>query len=371
MPNRITLLLSLILLSSSSYAQNSDTIAIPPFMYSRDFKAILDSSQDKNSGLSYQKILIRFLDNDSMLTKSETLALMIGFTENPHFKPLDDMEKETEIFDHNKKGEFHEAINKSRPFLQTHPLSLLVLREISFAYNRLSYAYAKDGKFDSSITYKDSSVYFMSLNDKIMEAMIYSGKGNTPETAIFSLGLADGEYFIPNVGYKIEKKDADWNKQGDFMEIIKAEMNDMTISTFFFNIQHAKLKIDDEQADESTTKILTKSEKKAAEKSKKEEKAKKEKEQKDLKKKEKDQKEKDEKEQKELKKKEKDQKEKEYKEKKRLEKEQKDLKEKEDKEKRKIEKEQQKKGKSNTSAPSISEQDTSAPALSPSAPIQQ
>ena len=74
---------------------------------------------------------------------------------------------------------------------------------------------------DSAVLYQDSGTYFMALNDKIMEAMIYSGKGKTPETAIFSLGFADGEYFIPNVGFRIEKKDTDWNKYGDFMEVIK------------------------------------------------------------------------------------------------------------------------------------------------------
>jgi hypothetical protein len=85
----------------------------------------------------------------------------------------------------------------------------------------------------------------MSLNDRIMEAMIFSGKGRLPENPIFSLGLADGEYFIPNVGYEIEKKNTLWNKNGDFLEHIVA-LDKLTTKDFYFVIQHAKLKVDDD-----------------------------------------------------------------------------------------------------------------------------
>ena len=245
---RILVTILFILFASKSYEQTQEQIE-PPFNYHRDFKSILDSTQDRNSSLYYQKLIIRFLDNDSTLTKAETLALMIGYTENPHYKPLEDMEKETEIFEHNNNTEFQDAVDKSRPYLQTHPLSLLALREISYAYSRLSKAVQKDLLFEKAILYQDSSKYFMDLNDKIMEAMIYSGKGRSAEAPIFSLGLSDGEYFIPNIGYKIEKKDTDWNKNKDFVEIITALVN-QTSKNFYFVIEHAKQKIDDDKADE-------------------------------------------------------------------------------------------------------------------------
>ena len=245
---RILVTILFILFASKAYEQTQEQIE-PPFNYHRDFKSILDSTQDRNSSLYYQKLIIRFLDNDSTLTKAETLALMIGYTENPHYKPLEDMEKETEIFEHNSNTEFQDAVDKSRPYLQTHPLSLLVLREISYAYSRLSKAMQKDLLFEKAILYQDSSKYFIDLNDKIMEAMIYSGKGRSAEAPIFSLGLSDGEYFIPNIGYKIEKKDTDWNKNKDFVEIITALVN-QTSKNFYFVIEHAKQKIDDDKADE-------------------------------------------------------------------------------------------------------------------------
>jgi len=243
-----------LLLGLSSFAQSISTNTTPPFNYHRDFKAIFEQTKADTSALYYDKLLARFLLNDSSLTHAETLALMIGFTEDPYYKPLEDMESELEIFEHNKSSEFHEAIEKGRPFLEHHPLSLLTLREVSFAYNRLGKEYSKNSQFDSAVICQDSSKYFMDLNDKIMEAMIYSGKGRRTDNPIFSLGLADGEYFLPNVGYEIEKKATDWNRDKDFMEIIQV-VNDQAVSiNYYFVIQHAKVKIDNDKANEMASK---------------------------------------------------------------------------------------------------------------------
>ncbi len=248
MKRHIIIFLCILFSGTIVTAQTASAPAGPPFIYQRDFMPLLEKTMDRTSELYYQKLLIRFLDNDSTLTRAETLALMIGFTENPHYKPLDDMEKEVEIFEHTKNGEYQEALDKSKIYLQTHPLSLLVNRERSFAYNQIGN--------------KDSAKYFMDLNDKIMEAMIYSGKGKKPDAPIFSLGLADGEYFIPNVGYSIEKKDTEWNKQGNFMEVITAVNEEAVKMNFYFVIQHAKQKIDDDRADEMANKKAKKSPKK-------------------------------------------------------------------------------------------------------------
>lgn len=243
-PLSLSFLLLFILLNGLK-SQNLVDSTVKTFNYKKDFKSILMNSQDQESNLYYEKLLKRFQDNDSSLTNYETLALMIGYTENPKYKPMEDMEKEVEIFDHNNANEFSEAIEKSKSYLQGHPLSLLVLREISYAYSKISKVYEKDMVFDSAIYFNGLSSYYMSLNDRIMEAMIFSGKGRTPENPIFSLGLADGEHFIPNVGYEIEKKNTLWNKNGDFLEHIVA-LDKLTTKDFYFVIQHAKLKIDDD-----------------------------------------------------------------------------------------------------------------------------
>lgn len=209
----------------------------PAFDYKRDFKPFLEQSQDRQSPLYYQKLLVRFLDRDTSLSNMEMLAMMIGYTEDPHYKPFEDMEPEKEIFDLNEEGLYDEVIIKAKTYLQTHPLSLRVNKEVSYAY------YQKK--------MQDSADYYMDLVEKIMNAMIYSGTGKKPEVPIFSLGLADGEYFIPNIGLKILDKNTDWNANNHFMEIIKASKSGDDEVVYFFVIEHAKQKIDDDKVNES------------------------------------------------------------------------------------------------------------------------
>ena len=226
--------------------------AQPPFEYKRDFKPFAEQSQDKESPLFYQKLLIRFLDRDTSLSNMETLALMIGYTEDPHYKPFEDMDSEKEVFDLNEEGNYEGAVGKGRKYLQTHPLSLRVLKETSYSYHQKQM--------------QDSADYYMDLVEKVMNAMIYSGDGKKPETPIFSLGLADGEYFIPNIGMKVLNKDTDWNKDNLFLEVIDASKSGDDHINYFFVIQHAKQKIDDDKVNESSDKKKKKDDKKKKDK---------------------------------------------------------------------------------------------------------
>jgi len=216
-----------------------------PFDYNRDFKAVLEKTKDKTSDLYYQKLLIRFLNNDSTLSRAETLALMIGYTEDKHYKPYKDMSTELEVFQLNDSGYYQEALDESKIYLQTHPLSLRVLKERSYAYHQLRK--------------KDSAQYFMDLVDKVMGAMIYSGKGKTPETAIFSLGLIDGEHFINNVGMTPANKTTTSPKSKVLMYIVDALSDEGIHTNYYFILQHARDKMDeDEIGEEPVSKPLKK-----------------------------------------------------------------------------------------------------------------
>jgi len=228
---RIILLSLLLLLSSTAYEQ-----APVAFNYQRDFKATLEKTKDKTGDLYYQKLLIRFLNNDSSLTRAETLALMIGYTENPHYKPYEDMGTEKEIYDLNEGGDYETALDESKTYLQTHPLSLRILKERSYSYHQLRK--------------EDSAKYFMDLVDKVMNAMIYSGKGKTPETAIFSLGLVDGEYFIENVGMTAANKSTSPAKSKVLMYMVDALSDEGTHTTYYFMLQHARDKMNEDEIGE-------------------------------------------------------------------------------------------------------------------------
>jgi hypothetical protein len=164
------------------------------------------------------------------------------------------MQTEQDIFNLNDAGSFEEAIIKGKPYLQTHPLSLRANQEVSFSYHALKK--------------QDSADYYMDLVDKIMAAMTFSGKGKKPEEPIFSLGLADGEFFIPNIGLKILQKDTEWNKQNLFVEVIDASKNVDDHVNYYFVIQHAKDKINDDQVNESSNKKPKKKESKSKDKKK-------------------------------------------------------------------------------------------------------
>ena len=235
----------LLLPGLSAYEQAATPVA---FNYQRDFKSILEKTKDKTSDLYYQKLLIRFLNKDSALTRAETLALMIGFTEQRAYKPFKNMATEQEIYDLNENGEYEEALDMSKTYLQTHPLSLRVLKERSYAYHQLRK--------------KDSAQYFMDQVEKIMGAMIYSGKGKTPETGIFSLGLIDGEHFINNIGFTPAHKTTSSPKSKVLMYIVDALSDEGTHTDYFFIIQHARDKGDEEEiTDEPPVKKPSKSKK--------------------------------------------------------------------------------------------------------------
>lgn len=230
----------------------SDSIANLGFNYQRDFRKIQDQSQDKTSPYYYKKLLIRFLDNDSSLSRADVLALMIGFTLDPNYKPFKDMQTEKEIFDLNDHGQYQDALDESKSFLQKHPLSLRILKERSYAYHQLYK--------------KDSADYFMGQVDKIMGAMIYSGKGKSMDKAIFSLGLNDGEHFIANIGMSVNQKSTTWDRHRNFIFIVNAMDNEGTFENWYFNIQHAKVRSDDEGIDEDTPMDKKKKKKKKGDK---------------------------------------------------------------------------------------------------------
>ncbi|MBU3713610.1 MAG: DUF4919 domain-containing protein [Ferruginibacter sp.] len=245
MKTNIIILLIGLFFSSHSNAQDSIQ-KVPVFDYHNDFNRILKETQNEESDLNYNKLLERFQNNDSTLSNQETLALMIGFTKNQYFKPQLDTLIELEISDLRKKRNYREAITKANQYLKTHPLSYLALKEIAISYYQQSKNFEKEMKLDSSVLFIDSGRYYGIRHSKIFDAMRYSGKGNDPNSPIFSLGLTDGEHFITDAGHKIEQKDVDWNNYGDFIEIISAAKN-LEAKLYFFIIQHAKAIIDEEE----------------------------------------------------------------------------------------------------------------------------
>src|ERR1051326_1932938 len=196
------------------------------FNYQKDFKTILKRSKDPSDKFYYDKLLAKFNSNDTSMTDMEVIALMIGFTDKPQYKPYDDLSTERMIYDLNGDGKFKEALDSSARFLKTHPLSQQTLIERSYAWFKLGS--------------KDSADIYMFRFRRIMRAMNWSGAG-TFEDPIFALGPADGQNFIykflsGNIGMMGDGRD----KDGNFLDILEVKFKNGDSKKLYFNIQRSE-----------------------------------------------------------------------------------------------------------------------------------
>lgn len=210
---------------SQVHAQSMD------FNYHRDFKNILEQTQNPKSDLNYDKLFPRYWNDDTTLTHYEMLALLIGFTSSEHFRPYSYLSTERWIYDLNEEEKFDEAIAACDSFLSFVPFSQRALYEKAYAFHRLEQ--------------KDSSKAYFKKFERIMVAMIESGDGLTPETAHFSLGPTDGQNLIRKV-YRagIGTMGSGSDEHGNFVDILEMVWEDKDTGErrsrdLFFQIQHA------------------------------------------------------------------------------------------------------------------------------------
>ncbi|MES2680232.1 MAG: DUF4919 domain-containing protein [Bacteroidota bacterium] len=197
------------------------------FNYKDDFQKVLAKTKDKNDNLSYNKLLKRFSVNDSTLTNFEVLVLLIGFTAQPEFKPYKDLATERKIYAINGDGKFRDALDSANLFLKTHPLSVKVLFEKAYSFHKLGQ--------------EDSAAFYSYKGRRIFKAMTFSGNGKSPETAIFSLGPADGQdYIYKAIGSNIGIMGSGRDQNGNFLDILEVAPEDGSTSyRLYFIIQHA------------------------------------------------------------------------------------------------------------------------------------
>lgn len=199
------------------------------FNYAKDFNTILAKTKDKNDELNYDKLLTRFKKNDSTLTDAQVLALLIGYTAKPQYKPYADLKEEQAVYNLNAEGNYFEGLQAANAFLKTHPFSIKVIFECSFSYYKM-------GKLDSA-------KYVSSLGYRIFKAMKYSGDGKSKASPIFALGPTDGEDYIYKwVSSGIGLKDSGADEAGNALQILEVVTRVTQPYNLYFVIQHAKKK---------------------------------------------------------------------------------------------------------------------------------
>jgi hypothetical protein len=201
------------------------------FNYHTDFKAILAKTKDKSDSLFYNKLLDRFVANDTTLTDFQVLALLIGFTDDANYKPYN-LSPERDIYELNDEGKYTKGLEQGLAFIQDHPLNVKTLFDVSYAYHKLGQP--------------DSAQFYLFKGQRIFEAMYMSGDGKSPETPVFALGPTDGQDFILKfVGGKIGIMGSGRDKNGNFLDILEAELEDGTKIDLYFIIEHATQKMFD------------------------------------------------------------------------------------------------------------------------------
>lgn len=215
----------ILLFASAAFGQKFE------FDYHTDFPTILEQTKNSKHDYHYDKLLKRFQSNDTTMTDFEVLALLIGFTDNEHFKPYAYISTEREIYDLNGKGKFKESLAMSDSFLVHVPVSQQALIEKSYSHYKLDQL--------------DSAQFYMTQFRRIMDAMGQSGDGLTPETGVFALGPADGQNFIKKyIVSDIGTMGSGRDKHGNFVDILEAVWEDEETGepqkrNIYFQIQHA------------------------------------------------------------------------------------------------------------------------------------
>lgn len=195
------------------------------FNYKKDYSTILARTKDKNDKLWYDGQLKRFLHNDATMTESDVLALMIGFTGTPNYKPNQNVFREKIIAQLNSEQNYADAIKVANRYLKTNPVSLKAIYGKSYALLKLQQ--------------NDSAYHYAKQWQKILRAMFYSGKGTSINDPTFSMGPEDGEEFIRlNIRGDIKSAVTEKDKDGNTFQVYDAVLDKKKL-TLFFAIQHA------------------------------------------------------------------------------------------------------------------------------------
>lgn len=205
------------------------TVQAQHFNYHTDYRKVLEQTRNKTDSLYYDNLRQRFLVNDSTMTVYEVLALMIGYTGQPAYRPYEQQRTENRIYKLNNEGQFGEVIRICDSFLAKHPLNQQAIIEKAYAFH-------KTDQPDSSRFYKEQF-------GRIMAAMDWSGEGKTPETAMFAIGPADGQNFIRkyyrgNIGITGSDRDEHGNLC-DVLEMKFEQDGEEKSTILYFVIEHA------------------------------------------------------------------------------------------------------------------------------------
>lgn len=188
-----------------------------------DYQEIRTAIQNSKGRFYYPQLMRRYLENDTTLTLEQYRALYYGYPLQEDFVPY--QQEHQDLIDIRRKlvnsnGDKKicpEAINVSKAALNDNPFDLLAISTMTFAYLQL-----KDTVSYSSWNNKQNS---------LLDAIVSSGDGEDPESAIHVISL-EHEYEVLNrLGLQIES-DSLCNEQ---VEYLKVQPNAEDVRGVYFN----------------------------------------------------------------------------------------------------------------------------------------
>jgi len=199
------------------------------FQYARDYERILQQTQTPGDSLEYGKLLPLFRANDRNLTVYQMLALMIGYTGRPEYRPFEDVKTERLLLRLNDSARYKETLTACDTFLRSHPLNQAAIIEKAYAFYKL-------GRNDSAAFYKEQF-------GRLMAAMDWSGNGRSPDGAMFAMGPEDGlnfvdKYYHAEVSRSRSVTDSDGNYCSAVEMKFRKDGQDRHV-VFYFILQHA------------------------------------------------------------------------------------------------------------------------------------
>jgi hypothetical protein len=215
---KLAFLLTLIIAFSGLLAQD--------FNYQRDFAKVLAHTQDSSHKLYHKKLMVKYMENNPDLSDYEMLALLIHYTSDPHYKPYEILSQEEGIKSLIEQKDYEKALRLCDSLLKHHPFNQAILFEMALMNFELE-------RFEESENFRTKF-------NRIMDAMAYSGSGNSAENAIFSLGSKDSHHYIANrLSYTIQNVGAGQDDSGNMIDIIEAYEEGKGTRLLHFQIQHA------------------------------------------------------------------------------------------------------------------------------------
>lgn len=211
---KISLLFSLVIFQIG-FTQN--------FNYQKDFKNLIEQSNNKESPLYYNTLKLNFIENGENFTVDKVIALMVGQTNSENYSAYQDTELERNYQSAEKAPA--DTIFKYAPgYIEINPISLSVNYGLWKTYEKIKEK-------------KQAEKYRKRFNI-LCEAILKTGNG-TYDNPYFVISPIDGQVIISLYWKKpISTMGSGLDKNGNFCDILGVIKNKKS-EELYFVVDHA------------------------------------------------------------------------------------------------------------------------------------